>query len=141
MGNKLNKWLQVTLTKRSHTANQDGITATWCWSDVTSIKGTVFGEQTDSKSKNSASLSILQGGVNIAKSSGLGVFLWMNNYDDTYATTIIDTYGDKAYVSLQFKDGVIIGYEMIDSEHYAQMSDEEKSATMSLPTSQPVFAS
>ena len=141
MGNKIKAWLQVTLTKRTHQANQDGITATWCWSDVTSIKGTVFGEQADSKSKNSASLSILQGGVNIAKSSGLGVFLWMNNYDDTYANTVIDTYGDKAYVKLQFTDGAISGYEMIDSEAYAKLSDEQKSAEMSLPTQQPAFAS
>ena len=141
MGNKIKKWVQLTLSKRSHTANPDGITSTWCWSDITSIKGTVFGEAVDSKSKNSGSLSILSGGVNIAKSSGLGVFIWMNNYDDTYATTVIDTYGDKSYVNLQFTDGVVSGYEMIDSESYAQLSDEQKSAEMSLPTQAPVFAS
>ena len=120
MGNQIKKWIQVTLTKRTHKANEDGVTATWCWSDITSIKGKVFGEVTDSDSKQSGSLSILKGGENIAKSSGLGIFIWMNKYDDTYAQTIIDTYGD--------------------SEKYAQLSPEEMIETMSLP-SQSVFAS
>ena len=140
MGKQIKKWVKVTLTKRTHKANEDGVTATWCWSDITSIKGKVFGEVTDSDSKQSGSLSSLKGGENIAKSSGLGIFIWMNKYDDTYAQTIIDTYGDKAYVNLQFKDGAISSYELIDSEKYAQLSPEEMIETMPLP-SQSVFAS
>ena len=110
MGNQIKKWVQVSLTKRTHKANEDGVTATWCWSDITLIKGKVFGEVTDSDSKQSGSLSILKGGENIAK------------------------------LSLQFKDGVISSYELIDSEKYAQLSPEEMIETMSLP-SQQVFAS
>mgnify|MGYP006966956445 CR=1 FL=1 len=74
----------------------------------------------------------------------------MNKYDDTYAQTIINTYGNskpfkeggiaKAYVNLHFEDGAIVSYELIDEEKYAQLAPEEMIETMSLPSESP-FAS
>ena len=136
MNKPIKQHLKVTLSLRNHKVNQDGKSATWCYSDSIGFKGSIFGKQVTRDSKDSASFSLMSGGVNICKSQGLGIFLWMNNWDDAYANTIIETYGKVAYVRVLTEDGHISGYELLTSDEYAALTDEQKSAEFQLPVQQ-----
>jgi arabinogalactan endo-1,4-beta-galactosidase len=142
MNKPIKQHLKVHLSKRNHKTNQDGVSATWCYSDSIGFKGSIFGKQVTSDSKDSASFSLMSGGVNICKSQGLGIFLWMNNWDDAYANTIIDTYGDVAYVRVLTEKGQVSGYELLTSDDYEALTDEQKNAEFKLPVQQAeAFAS